>query len=350
MKKQLFMIAAAVAFAFTASAQTDSTSTPLQISGSVDAYYKYDFANKPNVLTSFASDQNSVSLGMIDVALKKTTGKASFVGEVSFGPRGEGQSIPNSGTSGQSFHIQNLYANYAFTNKFSMTAGYMGTFVGYEVISPVGNYNYSTSYFFTNGPFQNAGIKATYAFSPKVSLMAGLFNGWNSYTATNGVSNFGAQLMVAPAKGWSAYINFLTGEDAYGGYGTVLDLTTGYQVTEKFKVGLNLADFSKSKKADGGYSGGALYLQEGLTTNFSLGLRGEYFSSKSGANALPSLSGVTPGKSVTAFTLSGNLKAGGLTFIPEVRLDNGSAAQFLKENGTATKSASQFSLAVVYAF
>lgn len=349
MKKQLLILASAIAFTFTANAQTDSTSTPLQISGSVDAYYKYDFAKVPNIGTSFATDQNSVSLGMIDVALKKTTGKASFVGEVSFGPRGEGQSIPNAGSSAQSFHIQNLYANYAFTDKFSMTAGYMGTFVGYEVISPVGNYNYSTSYLFTNGPFQNAGIKATYAFSPKVSLMAGLFNGWNSYTATNGVSNFGAQLMIAPLEGWSAYLNLLTGEDAYGGYGTVLDLTSGYQVTEKFKVGLNVADFSKSKSADGGYSGGALYLQEGITSSFSLGLRGEYFKSKSGTTGL-TLSGVLPGESVTAFTLSGNLKAGGLTFIPEVRLDNGSVSQFLKENGTATKSASQFSLAVVYAF
>jgi Putative beta-barrel porin-2, OmpL-like. bbp2 len=348
MKKVLLTLTAAILVTISSKAQ-DSTSTPLQISGSVDTYWKYDFAKTANIGTSFASDQNSLSLGMIDVALKKSTGKASFVGEVSFGPRGEGQSIPNAGSAGQSFHIQNLYASYAFSDKFSMTAGYMGTFVGYEVISPVGNYNYSTSYLFTNGPFQNAGIKATYAFSPKVSLMAGLFNGWNSYTAAKGVSNFGAQLMLAPAEGWSAYINLLTGEDAYGGYGTVLDLTTGYQITEKFKVGLNLADFSKSEDADGGYSGGAIYLQQAITSGFGLGLRAESFKSKSGANGL-TLSGVAPDESVTSFTLSANLKAGGLTFIPEFRLDNGSTTQFLKDNGSATKSASQFSLAAVYAF
>ena len=349
MKKQLLTLAAALTVVFTVHAQTDSTSTPLQISGSVDAYWKYDFAKNANIGTSFASDNNSVSLGMIDIALKKATGKTSFVGEVSFGPRGQGQSIPSAGDNNNSFHIQNLYANYAFTDKFSMTAGYMGTFVGYEVISPVGNYNYSTSYLFTNGPFQNAGLKATYAFSSKASLMVGLFNGWNAYTAANGVSNFGAQLMLAPVKGWSAYINFLTGEDAYGGYGTVLDLTTGYQITEKFKLGLNLADFSKSESADGGYSGGAIYLQQAITGGFGLGLRAESFKSKSGSNGL-TLSGVNPGESVTSFTLTANLKAGGLTFIPELRLDNGSTAQFLNSNGAATKSASQFSLAAVYAF
>jgi len=350
MKKQLLtFFAVAFASIFTVNAQTDSTSTPLQISGSADAYWKYDFAKNPNIGTSFASDQNSVSLGMIDVILKKATGKTSFVGEVSFGPRGQGQSIPSAGDNNNTFHIQNLYANYAFTDKFSMTAGYMGTFVGYEVISPVGNYNYSTSYLFTNGPFQNAGLKATYAFSSKVSLMAGLFNGWNVYTASNGVSNFGAQLMLAPAKGWSAYFNLLTGEDAYGGYGTVLDLTTGYQITDKFKLGLNLADFSKSKSAEGGYSGAAVYLQQAITGSFGLGLRAESFKSKSGARGL-TLSGVTPGKSVTALTFTGNLKAGGLTFIPEIRFDNGTAPQFLNVNGVASKSASQFSLAAVYAF
>jgi hypothetical protein len=77
-----------------------------------------------------------------------------------------------------------------------------------------------------------------------------------------------------------------------------------------------------------------------------LGLRAEYFKAKK----LTPYSGITGGESVTAFTLSGNLKAGGLTFIPEIRLDNGSMNQFLKENGAATKSATQFSLAAVYAF
>jgi hypothetical protein len=52
--------------------------TPLEISGSADVYYKYDFAKKENIGTSFATDQNSVSLGMLDIALKKTTGKASL--------------------------------------------------------------------------------------------------------------------------------------------------------------------------------------------------------------------------------------------------------------------------------
>ncbi|HMI01726.1 MAG TPA: porin [Pedobacter sp.] len=314
---------------------------PLQISGSADAYYKYDFSKHPNILTSFASDQNSVSLGMIDLALKKTTGKASFVGELSFGPRGQGQSILPEG--GESFHIQNLYASYAFTDAFTLTAGFMGTFIGYEVIPPTGNFNYSTSYLFTNGPFQNAGIKGQYKFSDKVSLMVGLFNDWNVYSDFNGVSHVGGQLTITPVEGWTAYLNALTGKSVgVAGTGTIFDLTTAYQVTEKFKLGLNAADYSITNDG-GGYTGAALYPQYAFTPAVALGLRGEYFKTKD--------VGEVDGEKVAAVTLSGNIKAGGLTFIPEVRFDNASDKRFWKENGVdMTKKAAQFSLAFVYAF
>jgi hypothetical protein len=314
---------------------------PLQISGSADAYYKYDFSKHANIPTSFASDQNSVSLGMIDLALKKTTGKASFVGEISFGPRGQGQSILPEG--GESFHIQNLYASYAFTDEFTLTAGFMGTFIGYEVIPPTGNFNYSTSYLFTNGPFQNAGIKGQYKFSDKVSLMVGLFNDWNVYSDFNGVSHVGGQLTITPVEGWTAYLNALTGKSVgVAGTGTIFDLTTAYQVTEKFKLGLNAADYSITNDG-GGYTGAALYPQYAFTPAVALGLRGEYFQWKG--------AGEDDDEKVAAITLSGNIKAGGLTFIPEVRFDNASEEMFWKENGVdMTKKAAQFSLAFVYAF
>jgi hypothetical protein len=308
--------------------------TPLEISGSADAYWKYDFAKTANIPTSFATDHNSVSLGMIDVVLKKKTGKTSFVGEVSFGPRGAGQSIPD--VDGQSFHIQNLYATYAASDKLSLTAGYMGTFIGYEVISPLANFHYSTSYLFTTGPFQNAGIKANYAVSSKVGLMVGLFNDqWNTYKATPefGLNAFGAQLTLTPAEGLTAYFNLLTGSES----GTIVDLTAAYQVSPKFKLGLNAADFS-GVESGSGYSGIALYPSVAISDSFGLGLRAESFKSK------------TLNTSVSAFTLSANLKSGGLTFIPEIRLDSASEDSFYKSNGNPTKSASQFAVAMVYGF
>ncbi|RYZ84752.1 MAG: hypothetical protein EOP06_17520, partial [Proteobacteria bacterium] len=231
-------------------------------------------------------------------------------GDLSFGPRGQSQSLLNANgeynEDGNSFNIQNLYASYAFTDKFSMTAGFMGTFIGYEVISPAANFHYSTSYLFSYGPFQNAGIRANYTFSEKVGVMVGLFNdSWNVYTANPafGVNAFGAQISVSPVEGWTAYANVLTGSEC----GTIFDLTTSYDITEKFALGLNAADFDDSGS---GYSGVALYPKYSISDNIGLGLRGEYFKVKES------------GPEITALTLSANLKHGGLTFIPEVRLDN----------------------------
>jgi hypothetical protein len=350
--KKLLISSTIFLAAISAKAQdtTKAIENPLIISGSVDAYYKYDFskfrnaAGGSNILTSFATDQNSFSIGMIDLAMKKKVSKASFVGELSFGPRGEGQSIPNNGTNGQSFHIQNLYMGYDVTDKLNLTAGYMATFVGYEVISPVGNFNYSTSYLFTNGPFQNAGLKATYAFTSKVSLMAGIFNDtWNNYQSARDVSTFGAQLFVSPVKGWTAYINLLSGKTS----GTIVDLTTAYQITNAFKLGLNGATFSAPDAVKGGFEGVALYPQLAVSKDVVLGLRGEYFKTKNGGFTT---AGPPAGESITAFTITANLKAGPLTLIPEARLDNGSTSQFIKNNGGATKQASQFLIAAVYAF
>jgi hypothetical protein len=325
--------------------------TPLEISGSVDTYYKYDFSGykaedgSSNIGTYFGNEQNSISLGMVNLILKQTVGKASFVGDLSFGPRGQNASFLSgsigNAEDGNSFHIQNLYINYQFTEQFSMTAGFMGTFVGYELISPTGNFNYSTSYLFSSGPFQNAGIKASYVFSDQVSLMVGLFNDWNVYQDFNGVSDVGAQLALSPVEDWSAYINFISGHAS----GTVIDLTTSYQLSDAFRLGLNAADYSASDDA-GGYSGAALYAQHAVTPALALGLRGEYFTRKEYMEEDIQLGG----EEILALTLSGNLKAGPLTLIPEVRFDQGSDEMFFSKSMRPVKNASQFLIAAVYAF
>lgn len=334
MKKILLLLLTVSAFSFASKAQDTIKTTgdaPLVISGSVDGYYKYDFSGHSNIPTSFAGDQNSFSIGMVDLALKKKVGKAAFVGEVSFGPRSD-QSLPIATN-----HIQNLYVSYDLTDKLNITGGYMGTFVGYEVISPVGNFNYSTSYLFTNGPFQNAGAKLTYAFSDKASLMAGVFNDlWNVYTSAGRINTFGAQLMVVPVKGWSAYVNLLTGPAS----GTIIDLTTAYQISDAFKLGLNAAN--KTGNGAANYNGVALYPQLAVSKEVTFGLRGEYFEFKAVGGA--------PSSSVTALTVTANVKSGPFTFIPEVRFDNGKDQIFTDNKGLATKSASQFLLAAVYAF
>jgi len=348
MKKLLLLFLSVSAFSLASKAQDTVKTTsdaPLVISGSVDAYYKYDLSGHNNIPTSFASDNNSFSVGMVDLALKKKVGKAAFVGEVSFGPRSD-QSLPSSSTNN---HIQNLYVSFDVTDKLNLTGGYMGTFIGYEVISPAANFNYSTSYLFSYGPFQNAGFKATYTFAPTVSLMVGAFNDqWNVYTSAHNIGAFGAQLMIAPVKGWTAYLNVLTSNNSTPTSGTVLDLTTAYQITDAFKLGLNAADYKASNGAgDGGYSGVALYPQLAVSKVVTIGLREEYFKTKDATS-----DGVkVAGNSVIGSTITANIKSGPLTIMPEFRLDHlKNEGSFTNKSGDPTKSASQFLIAAVYAF
>lgn len=320
----------------------------LEIIGYADTYWKYDLANKENISTYFANDQNSISIGMIGLGLKKATGKATFYGEVAFGPRGQYLSTPTGDHNdpSNSFHIQNLSISYDFTDKFNMTAGYMGTFIGYEVISPSANFHYSTSYLFGAGPFQNAGIKASYALAEKVSVMVGIFNDWNTYQDLNGVSHFGAQLHITPLDGLSTYLNFLTGSSAGGqsaySSGTLLDLVASYELSKKVSLALNAADYSFKADEGGGYSGLALYPKYHITDHIAVGLRAEYFKTKDQTSA--------SGASVMSYTFSANFKHKGLTLIPEIRLDNNEQPLFINKNNNPTETASQGSLALVYAF
>nr|WP_321407567.1 outer membrane beta-barrel protein [uncultured Carboxylicivirga sp.] len=352
MKKNLILIALGLAFGFFANAQEEET-PGLEITGSVDTYFKYDFSGESQIPTSFAGDQNSVSIGMIDLGISQTVGKASFVGEISFGPRGQIESLPEYGY----FNIQNLYVSYALSDLVTLTAGYMGTFIGYEVISPAANFNYSTSYLFTNGPFQNAGIKADFAIADNFGLMVGLFNDWNIYTDFNGVSDIGAQVYYAPAEGMDIYLNAIHGynDDAIymgaPGKSTEIDLTAGFQLADAFYLGVNAAtasyDLNDGSEQKGGFSGIAIYPQYSFSDKVALGYRGEYFAFKETEVAGTAMDDAS---NVLSNTFTLNYYAGPLTFSTELRFDSASEEWFTKENGDPTKSATQFLLAAIYKF
>ncbi len=354
MKKIFSIIVLGLTFGLFATAQEEET-PGLEISGSVDTYFKYDFSGESQIPTSFASDQNSVSIGMIDLGFSQTVGKASFVGELSFGPRGQAQSLVQDERG--SFNIQNLYVSYALSDVVSITAGYMGTFIGYEVISPAANFNYSTSYLFTNGPFQNAGIKADFALADNFGLMVGLFNDWNIYTDFNGVSDIGAQVYYSPADGMDIYLNAIHGynDDAIymgaPGKSTEIDLTAGFQLSDAFYLGVNAAtatyDLNDGSEQKGGFSGIALYPQYSFSDKVALGYRGEYFAWKD-----TEIGDVTmDGSNVLSNTFTLNYYAGPLTFSTELRFDSASEDYWFSDSdGEPSKSATQFLLAAIYSF
>ncbi|MDO6749851.1 outer membrane beta-barrel protein, partial [Gilvimarinus sp. 1_MG-2023] len=73
--------------------------------------------------------------------------------------------------------VNQLYVYYNVTESTTLTLGNFNTFLGYEVISPAANFNYSTSYLFSYGPFSHTGIKLDYAATEDLSFMLAAMNG-----------------------------------------------------------------------------------------------------------------------------------------------------------------------------
>lgn len=352
-----FLFLLPVAFTtFSLIAQEEEATSTFTISGSVDAYFRTNFnglnkeeysSAEPDLLigspqapaSSFANDPG-FAIGMANVILGYEADKVGFVADLVFGPRGEDAVF----LSQPSTNIVNqLYAYYTVNDALKFTLGNWNTFLGYEVISPVGNFNYSTSYMFSYGPFSHTGLKADFSFDAHWTGMLAVMNP-TDYTEFNpiGKYSFGGQLGYSNAYG-SAFLNLIYGEQSLSDDALFqIDLTTGWDLTETFYLGFN----GTYQYTDGiGFYGAALYPQLSLSDNFGLGLRAEYFKELEGG-------GPVYGADVRAldFTLTGSYSVGGLILKPELRLDSISEDVFLNQDLEATDNLSSFVLAAIYAF
>ncbi|WP_290700194.1 outer membrane beta-barrel protein [Lacinutrix sp.] len=307
--------------------EKETTEKKFAFKGSIDAYYRTNVTapNDENQIapaTSFA-DTAGFSLGMGNLIASYEKGKAGAVADLVFGPRGEAASATE---------LNQLFAFYNISENTKLTFGKFNTYLGYEVISPVGNFNYSTSYLFSNGPFSHTGLKADFTLSEDFSLMLGVFNQTDvTEFNPNGSYAVGAQL------GYSdQYLNLLYDK---AGLGFEIDYTGGFDATDAFFIGINAAYADNEGE---GFYGVDLYPQYTLSDSFSLGLRGEYFQTQSDA--------IDNDLSVIALTLTGSYMVDDLIIKPELRFDNGSEDIFIDTDLMATKSLGSFVVAAIYKF
>ncbi len=308
----------------------------VSVSGTVDAYYRTNLSSSDDAIigtgedavpqapaTSFANE-TGFALGMANIIASYEGTKTGAVADVTFGPRG------NDATGG--FNLNQLYAYWNVTEKTTLTMGRFNTYLGYEVISPVGNFNYSTSYLFSNGPFSHVGLKADFALSDDFSLMLAIMNVTDVNNNLTGTYSAGAQL------GFSGqFLNFYY--DGGETLGFEVDYTGGFDLSDSFFLGINAA---YADNEGNGFAGVALYPQIAASDDFTIGLRGEYFSTI--------IDGLDDDPSVLAVTLTGSYTVENLTIKPELRLDSGSDEIFLDNDLAGTKSLSSFLLAAIYSF
>jgi len=302
-------------------------------SGTVDTYFRTSFSEDPVAPGTSFANLNGFALGMANFIVSYEGEKSGFVADVVFGPRGSDAVFGSVGNSSEL--VNQLYAYYDIAEGVRITLGNFNTFLGYEVISPAANFNYSTSYMFSYGPFSHTGVKVDFTLADDISLMLGVFNqtdqteaNYDRYTA------FGAQLGL-----YGQYINLLAGEDYFQ-----LDYTGGFDIADSFFLGINAT--TATLAGDTGFAGVALYPQLTTSDTFAIGLRGEFFSETDGFGAL-----VDDGDADNfSLTLTGSFTSGNFTFKPEFRIDSASSEIFAISPTETADSLSSFVVAAIYSF
>lgn len=300
----------------------------LSISGTVDAYFQTNLSAPDDAGQSFGTsfaDETGFALGMANLVAAYDMGSTGVVADVVFGPRGD--------AAVGGYNLNQLYAYWNVNETTTLTMGRWNTYLGYEVISPAGNFNYSTSYMFSSGPFSMVGLKADFALSDDFSLMLAVMNPTDVNNNAIGGYSLGAQLGY---KG--QYLNLYADDDEVLGF--EIDYTGGFDLSDDVFLGINAA---YQTMEDAGFYGVALYPQYTVSDSFALGLRGELFGYHDDTDDdLPS---------VFATTITGSYSVENLTIKPEIRMDAWSESEpYLDNDGLASDSLSAFAIAVIYAF
>ena len=256
----------------------------LTITGSADVYYKYDFAKtKLNSYTSFTGTHNSFALGMASVKFEHKGSKVGAVLDLGFGPRAREFSYTDDGITQA---IKQLYVTYSPVDWLKFTAGTWGTHVGYELLDPQLNRNYSMSYMFTNGPFSHTGVKADIT-KGKHGFMVGVSNATDFRIPLDDYINkkfFIAQYSLAATDNVKLYLNYVGGKNPDTSKVNQFDAVVTAKISDKFNIGFNgtvnsTQFWDGTKNIDGqSWWGTALYLNVDPKPWFGLTLRGEYFN------------------------------------------------------------------------
>lgn len=316
--------------------QKESKEKKLSISGSVDAYYQTYLSASDNDGTIFGSafaQKTGFALGMANLIASYETGKLGAVIDLVTGPRGASATFNTDILNGI---VNQAYIYWNVSKNTTLTFGRWNTFLGYEVIAPSANFNYSTSYLFSSGPFSHMGLKADFSLSDDISLMLAITNPWDTNDiSTSGEYAFGAQLGIS-----GQFLNFYYDSGKHDGLGFEVDYTGGFDLSDTFFLGINAA----YNDHDGaGFYGAALYPQVTTSDSFSLGLRGELFGYHD--------KDIDDLESVLGLTITGSYSLENLILKPEIRLDSWSNSMpYVDAEGAPADNLSAFTIAAIYSF
>jgi hypothetical protein len=276
---------------------------------------------------------------MVSVKVDYAYKKFSFTADLGAGKRAEEFAYNDKGVLS---YVKQLYASYAPTDWLKLSAGTWATHVGYELVDPYGNKNYSMSYMFSYGPFLHTGVKADLTFGT-TGFMIGVANPTDYRKAPTGSKKFTLlQWSQAINENIKLYLNYVGGQRPSDSAKTrQIDLVVTAKLNDKFGIGFNGTINSIKQQTNNNYSdasswsGAAVYLNYDPVEKLGLTLRTEMFNDK---NQLSALGSALTGTSILANTLSANIKLGKFTIIPELRYETAGKNIYFAKDGASKNS------------
>lgn len=341
MLRKLYLFFFLLTLAAEMTAQEDSSKkSNWAFTAFADGYFRSDFnQNLSNNRTSFTNTNNKLALGMISGKVDFSAKNFSFTADLGIGKRAEEFAYNDKGALS---YVKQLYASYAITDWVKFTAGTWATHVGYELVDPYGNRNYSMSYMFSYGPFLHTGIKADFTLGT-TGLMIGVANPTDYRRAPSSSKKYLLFQFSQPiGENAKIYLNYAGGQRPGDSAKTrQFDVVATGKINEEFNIGFNATVNSIKLQRNSTYlkpaswSGAAIYLNYDPVEKVGLTLRSEIFNDQ---NQMAALGTATSGASIFANTLSANIKLGKLTFIPELRHETAGESIYMLKDGSMKKS------------
>jgi hypothetical protein len=332
----------------------------VQISGFIDTTFNYNFnepkAPRENRLRVFDRPANTFSLNLVEVALEKKAAEPGTAGfRVDFDA---GRDVPlfrAAGFEAGNFDVEQAFVTYKapLGSGLTVTFGKFVTLLGAEVIESPDNMNTSRSFLFGFAvPFTHTGLLLTYPVNDLVELTFGVVNGWDNIDDNNDSKSLIGRVSFNIAESFTVAVAGIYGAeqtDRESPKRWVIDLVEtfkpipgltfvfnfDYGHEDSVPIGLSLTDTS--------WQGFALMTSYAFTEQFSLSLRGEFFSDFDGART-------GANQDLWEATLTAAYKwVKGLETRAEFRHDQSNVPSFDRD-GRPTKSQNTIAGEVIYRF
>ncbi len=276
-------------------AQTDSTKNPLSISGYIETYYSFDFANpsdhnRPGFVYSH-NRHNEVNLNLGFLKAAYATDKARANLTLMSGTYANANLAVEPGVLKNIFEA-NAGVKISKKKNIWVDAGIFASHIGFESAIGKDCWNLTRSILADNSPYYESGVKVSYTSDNEKWFLSGLIlNGWQRIQRVNGNNTpaFGHQLTFKPNSKVTLNSSSFVGSDSPDSTRQMRYFHNFYgqfQLTEKFGMifGFDIGAQQKTKNSNdyNTWYSPVLIMKYAPTEKISIAARGEYYSDANG--------------------------------------------------------------------